>query len=284
MCIYRNTFLLLSFLFLVSTVAAGGQGQDSLVAVGDQVPPVNCPVGEAAGAPPDINDFKQVHRGATVLIGADVLGRIAAAVDYDDDGIADDAMLFVATTRLTEPTPTVLQRAKVVVTRSGMMVEAADRSLALAVYLTDDEYQPLRIPRSWRNKYTQVVIEDDGIMFARTDPPPVQQQPLAAYDHNSIYSWPVSFHRDLLAPGTVGGGGCPAGCFGCSCKEPLGIGCNSAGGCGTSSIVGCGSPCSGGGLSCGQNHYACAVCRNLDDVWTCQSTCLECGLVIPAWP
>lgn len=222
MNIFANALLKIVVLILVPTLAAGQQlfptesAEDA--AEGEQYA-VQPGAGQA-----DINDFKRVHKKATVLIGVDVLGRIAIAADYDNDNLADEVMLFAGLTRLTAPQPTIIERATVTVTRNGVMVEAADRSLALAAYLSDEAYTPMRVPKKkWNRRFDQVVVVDEGIMFNRVEPPPEQQRILSTYDHNSIYSWPVNFHRDVLGPGTAGGS-FPAGCFGCgSCQVVDGV-------------------------------------------------------------
>ncbi len=193
-------------LFLVWTSVSADQAQDPIFESEQQGDPSICPAPDTVELAQNVKDGSKTYLDATVLIGADVLGRIAAAFDYDGDGYADDVKLFVGTTRLTEPAPVTLKQARVVETISGLVVESEDCSLALALSVSGDFKSP-EIPNRWRN-FSQVVIVDDGIMLARTDPQPVQKRHMSSFDHNSIYSWPLNFHRDMFGQRTsVGGGG-----------------------------------------------------------------------------
>lgn len=268
MCDSGFAFIRLIFLFLASTTAAGQQVQDLILTTQDQNRPAKCPVPDITAIP---NPNRQVHRNATVLIGADVLGKIAVVADYDNDELADEVMFFVTTTRLTEPAPVLLRNAKVVTTISSLVVEKPDRSVAIALSLSDP-YEPPEIPRSWR-KYSQVFVNEDGVQFSTYELSPVQQQPLTAYDHSSVQSWPPPFQKDRLYSGTVS---CDSpGCVGCFCSD-LAAGCTT-GGCGAATSP-CASPCSGGQNACGAGYFSCTWCReNPDGVYWCTSDCIECG-------
>ena len=269
-------FLTRILILLVIPAAAVGVESDNL-AVGDEGQSQQCPVGEPIR---NQNKWKKVNRSATVLIGADVLGRIAIAADYDRDGLVDEVMQYTAGTRLSEPRPVLLERAKVTQTTFALMVEAADRSLAVALVVVNSANEgPRSIPRSWR-RYSEVIVEKDGVALYRTELPPVIQQQFAAYDHNSIYTWPENFQKDLLYVGTgVPTGKCAGpGCLGCECNDAFDPGC-STGGCGAATCNCAASPCTGGPNPCQPGWFACCVCALITGTtqYRCTADCISCG-------
>ena len=262
-------------ILLLIPAAAVGVESDSLT-VEDKEQSQQCPVGEPIRSQ---NKWKKVNRSAAVLIGADVLGRIAIAADYDRDGFVDEVMQYTATTRLSEPRPVLLERAKITQTTFALMVEAADRSLAVALVVDNGANEEARpIPRSWR-RYSEVIVEKDGVALYRTELPPVIQQQFAAYDHNSIFTWPENFQKDLLYVGTgVPTNKCAGkGCMGCECNDALDPAC-STGGCGSETCP-CASPCSGGPQACQPGWFACCVCTVIPDTtqYACTGDCVPCG-------
>ncbi len=258
-------------LFVLPIVSSGDQPLD-LTKTDTEVEPVQCPVSDNTQRVPQ---KKTVHTRATVLIGADVLGRIAIAADYDGDSIVDEEMLFTTITRLRDPEPVVLNNAKVITRTSSVVVESADGSLAVALSVSGSVHEPAPIPKRWR-KYSEVVVDEDGIGLYRKTRPDGFRQPLAAYDHNSLYTWYPGFEEELLYVGT---GQClEPGCagLGCWCNDQ-GYNCTT-GGCGTA-FCQCGSPCSGGNTPCGAGYFACCTCRDEGGVFWCTSRCYKCGEV-----
>lgn len=77
---------------LTSDVSSEGRLVNLAAAAGGETQQALCPIVEdSKPLPPN----KQVYRRATVAIGADVLGRIAVAADYDGDQLADELMLVL---------------------------------------------------------------------------------------------------------------------------------------------------------------------------------------------
>jgi len=267
----HTTFLIAAFLTVMPALALGATLEDAGQNASKEPASGQCPVPDSTSPLPQ---NKEVHTRATVLIGADVLGRIAIAADYDRDGIVDEEMLFTTTTRLKGPQPVLLKNAEVITRTSSVVVVAGDRSLAVAVSVSGEPHVSPSIPRSWQ-RYSQVVIDQDGIALSRKVRPETQKQPLSAYDHYSLYTWYPGFEKDMLHVGT---GQClQPGCagVGCNCNDS-GYGCTN-GGCGAASCP-CASPCSGGSQSCGGGYWACCICTlNLEGAYQCFSNCYPCG-------
>lgn len=263
----------------VSALATENQPREEASLFGDDEQSAQCAVVEPTATGP-ISEERRVHRRATVLIGADVLGRIAVAADYDGDEYVDEEMLFTATTRLSEPTPVLLKNARLTWTVSSLVVEARDRSLAVALSVDGDGFDHPRIPRSWK-RYSQVIVNEDGVAFGVKSRPPGYEQHLSAYDHNSLYTWYPGFERDVLYTGT--GGSCQSGCTGCTCHD-ANWNCTT-GGCGAATC-GCASPCSGGvPQACGNGYFACCKCNAQDGsnppVYWCFGDCIPCSGDLP---
>ncbi|HVY82685.1 MAG TPA: hypothetical protein VG994_16960 [Steroidobacteraceae bacterium] len=190
-------FLLLLVAFADSTPAADAQ-------------PANPQCSRAEDFAPDVRRAllsadPKLYQNARALVGVDILGRVAIAIDSDRDTFVDEYLLFTDQTRLTGPWSAVLDVATVFRTSGSVRVEASDRSLGIALAVEDASLPELSLNK---RKFAKTVVRSSGVALVRV-PAAGEATPFAGLDYNSIQTWPASFQQDTLAPTTTG----------CSCEN-----------------------------------------------------------------
>jgi hypothetical protein len=228
-----------------------------LVASSQTAPPAAAPDGKNCPAVTPGQRVQHLMKGhrkaarAAANVGVDALGRVLLAVDLDRDGLAEELVLFTPRQRLEGPWSRLVPAVEYEATRGTLRVEAADRSLAIALSVA-----PAPLPR-FKHKPAAgalVVEQPEGNELATSRPGDNMRQPIESYDHALIESWPESFRHDLVMPGTH----TPSTCINC-------IGKCQRGGC---YAPDCGHTCNGiitddrCSIGCNAFAFACCNCTN----------------------
>jgi hypothetical protein len=125
------------------------------------------------------------------LLGVDPLGRVIIAIDADQDGRADQMLLFTHKVRLEGPWSKRLRDAHVEIGQTGVIITSRAESYALSL-ATSDAHTP-RVP-PWA---TNTFIRSGGIELARYWGWGDKGFSMAALDHGALGTWPWQFNDDL---------------------------------------------------------------------------------------
>lgn len=131
-------------------------------------------------------------RRSNVLVGVDVLGRVAIAVDTDQDDLAERILMFTGQDRLKGPWSRLLKDASVTIQRGTFLVTSRQDSfgMSLAVSVADLPALPRWATDNFRQDNGRELVQLFDELGAVT---------LTGLDHNSIQSWPEALWTDLLA-------------------------------------------------------------------------------------
>jgi hypothetical protein len=144
-----------------------------------------------------------LSKAANTLVGVDVLGRIAIAVDTDGDGVGEHVVLYTDQERIPGPWSRQLRNANVTLNKGSVLITSREDAFALAVAVSVADL-PVA-PRWARNTVTRsggrelVRLFDDKAFVS-----------LSSLDYSSILSWPSTLHDDLIASVEAASTGAPA--------------------------------------------------------------------------
>jgi len=232
------------FILLLSTVAI------SVRVRATEPQPINaqCPTAEEFS--PDVRrallaSDPKFYPNARISIGVDALGRVAAGIDSDRDGIVNEFLLFTEQTRLPGAWSTLVDDAVVFLTQGTARIEARDRSLGVVLAVDGASVPQL----GGKKRFAKTLIQLAGIELVRV---PAVNAPLSLrdLDYNNIQTWPGTFQQDLRAPARA-----PPLCEAADCDT---------GGCGaTTCMIGSTSTVPGCSVGCSSNRFACCTARLL---------------------
>jgi hypothetical protein len=213
----------------------------------------------------------EIHEGASVVFGSDVLGRVTFALDYNGDDFADEVMMYWEDTRRSNIKVRRLQSAKVMLLNGALTLQATDKSVAAIFGVRNRDLSTIRRVLLG---YRQTVTAENGAGIARVgihESSPGRL--MSSYDHNSLYTWPEGFRKDAqFQQQTHGGGQCP------NCPNANNYSCQ-GGGCNASS---CNIPCSGAcSVTCSSGSFACCNCPGGHPNGVCTPYCYGCSDIPP---
>jgi hypothetical protein len=241
---------------LISTIAVLMLGSSSRMAGAEDAnqlcPPTAGPGISTEEMRADLHQTVIPAQHSDVLVGVDVLGRVAIAADFDRDGISDRIILYTAQERLQGPWSRYLTDAVISIQKGTVLVTSKADAFGLSAAVS--VARPQALP-SWVNEPILMSAGRELVQLFDTK----GAVPIASLDHNVVATWPESLWMDLLAEQPVVAlGGCTREC----CEDGS---CTSGGAASTScSIGGCtGNPSSCSVSGCGgttPNNFACCKC------------------------
>jgi hypothetical protein len=157
----------------------------------------------------DLDQDQFVSRKATALVGVDALGRAAVGIDTDQNGTADQLLLFTAQERLGKTWARTFGDASVHIRKGSLLLTSKAESFALVLAAKDASVPA--VPKWATDSVVHTAGRELSRLFAEGGQSTVQ---LSDLRHNDVGTWPSTFHYDLLDPGT--GGQCQFG----QCCDP----------------------------------------------------------------
>jgi hypothetical protein len=128
-----------------------------------------------------------------VLVGVDLLGRFAVAIDSDRDGVVDKSYLMTTAEKLTGPWSLRIESARVVSTVGTLRIEARDYSFAAALSVDGAPLPKVRGKDHGLQDFMQTLVNDKGEELLWVDG---SGPALDSLRHDVLESWPEAFRQD----------------------------------------------------------------------------------------
>lgn len=174
---------------------------------------------------------------ADVLVGVDVLGRVAIAVDLDQDTIVDRVMMYTDTTRLDGPWSKLLSNAHIAIQDGAILITSREYSFGMSLAVS------VAVPQTIPNWVDNPTVHSGGRELVQLWDN-LDSVHMADLNHSDVSSWPESLHMDLLEETPTGSPLLSGGCSRTCCDDGP---CTSGGPPSTSCSIG---GCSGTPSSC----------------------------------
>jgi hypothetical protein len=167
---------------------------------------------------------RKVGDRVAALVGVDPLGRVLIALDYGQDDIVDELVLFTPRERLKGPWSELIRTAEVESTAGTFRLEAHDRSTAILLAVNPADVPELK----HKGRHYRRLIERKGHELVRNSVDTAYGRRLSSYDHTLLETWPESFREDMVIPQTTYPPNCwncgntpcqTGGCFTQQCQE-----------------------------------------------------------------